>query len=381
MERSWRLPELAKRDCQNTPQRTNNHRINQLCLLWVLIDMENRENRNRIISLLRGQAACQTIAALAETGVAESMLSGESFAVEDFTAVSNPQILHSSFKYLHSLDLLSALGHSGRYALTPAGRTVFKRAGAFLLLSSYNPYFVNLGNLLMGEEIGPEVDRRRNVLGSGSLHSRKFFPCVWEELAGHPPQVLIDLGCGDGTFLELACREWPAVIVVASDMSPLAVEYSVARLKQIGRPAGAGIVADASAVESWVSELPEALKSASPCVVSIWFVAHEFSNGKPETILDFFHRLRSSLPGAQIVLAEIVAIPADVLAANYSASIMPEFLFFHELSKQGVLGWDTWQAILRQIPYALSAERQFDLVDGGDGAPVPSSFVWHLRPA
>ena len=225
---------------------------------------------------------------------------GESFSVEDFTAVKNPQILCSSFKYLHSLDLLEPFNHNGRYTLTKAGRAVFKRAGGFLLLSSYNPYFVNLGNLLMGEEIAPTVDRRRNVLGSGSLHSKKFFPCVWEELADNPPAVLIDLGCGDGTFLELTCHEWPNVTVVASDMSPLAVQFAVSRLAKIGRPAGAGIVENAGSVESWVSQLPAALKSTCPCVVSIWFVAHEFSDGNPEKIVDFFRRVRSSLPCAQL---------------------------------------------------------------------------------
>ena len=342
--------------------------------------MDNRENRNRIISLLRGQAACQTIAALAETGIAESML-GESFSVKDFTAVKNPQVLCSSFKYLHSLDLLEPSDQNGRYRLTKAGRSVFKRAGGFLLLSSYNPYFVNLGNLLMCDEIAPTVDRRRNVLGSGSLHSKKFFPCVWEELGNNPPAVLIDLGCGDGTFLELTCREWPNVTVVASDMSPLAVQFAVSRLEKIGRPAGAGIVENAGSVESWVSQLPDALKSASPCVVSIWFVAHEFSDGNPETIVEFFRRVRTSLPCAHIVLAEIVAIPPNVLASNHEISIMPEFLFFHELSHQGVLSWETWQRIRCQIPYEVSAERQFDLVEDQKGAQIPSSFVWHLKPS
>jgi hypothetical protein len=343
--------------------------------------MANCQNRNRIISLLRGQAACQAIAALAEAGVVESML-GASFAVEDFTAVRSPQVLRSLFKYLQSLDLLASSNGNGRYALTCAGRAVFKRAGAFLLLSSYNPYFANLGNLLTGENIAPPtVDRRRNVLGSGSLHSKKFFPCVWDVLGGNPPAVLIDLGCGDGTFLELACREWPNMTAVASDMSHLAVEYSAERLKNIGRPAGASIVENARSVESWVAQLPHSLKSASPCTISMWFVAHEFSGGVPETIVDFFRRLRRSLPMAEIALAEIVAIPTQVLAANHEGSIMPEFLFFHELSRQGVLSWDVWQSIRKQIPYELSAERQFDLVEQGDGLAIPSSFFWHLKPA
>jgi hypothetical protein len=344
-------------------------------------EMQSHSNRNRIISLLRGQAACQAIAALAEAGVAEAML-GDSFAVEDFPALRNAKVLRSLFKYLQSLDLLTPPSSEGRYSLTSAGRTVFKRSGGFLLLSSYDPYFANLGNLLTGEEIAqPTVDRRRNVLGSGSLHSRKFFPCVWEMLDGNPPAVLIDLGCGDGTFLELACGQWPNMTPVASDMSPLAVNYSVDRLKILGRPAGAGIVEDACAVESVCSQLPATLKSASPVVVSIWFVAHEFSGGKPEVVIDFFRRLKLSLPNAEVAIAEIVAIPPDLLARNHEASIMPEFLFFHELSNQGVLSWEAWQEILKEIPYRLSAERQFDLVEGENGSTIPSSFLWHLKPA
>jgi hypothetical protein len=306
---------------------------------------------------------------------------GGSFAAQDFPAVRSPQVLASLFKYLQSLDLLAVANGNGRYTLTCAGRSVFKRAGAFLLLSSYNSYFANLGNLLTGENIAPPtVDRRRNVLGSGSLHSQKFFPCVWDVLGDNPPAVLIDLGCGDGTFLELACREWPNVTPVVSDMSQLAVNYSMKRLNKIGRPAGAGIVENARSVESWVSQLPNSLKSASPCVISLWFVAHEFSEGEPEAIIDFFRCLRRSLPIGDIALAEIVAIPTHVLAANHEASIMPEFLLFHELSKQGVLSWDEWQSILKQIPYRLSAERRFDLVEDGKGLTIPSSFLWHLKP-
>jgi len=344
-------------------------------------EMRNHSNRNRIISLLRGQAACQAIAALAEAGVAEAML-GESFAAEDFAGVRNPVVLRSLFKYLQSLDLLTAPNEDGRYSLTSEGRSVFKRSGGFLLLSSYDPYFANLGNLLAGEPtVQPTVDRRRNVLGSGSLHSRKFFPAVWQMLDGQPPAVLIDLGCGDGTFLELACAQWPKMTPVASDMSQLAVNYSVDRLKRLGRPAAAGIVEDACAVESWSSQLDGALKSASPAVVSIWFVAHEFSGGRAEIVIDFYRRLRSSLPHAEVAMGEIVAIPPEVLACNHEASIMPEFLFFHELSNQGVLSWDAWRSILMEIPYRLSAERQFDLVECGNGSTMPSSFLWHLKPA
>ena len=51
------------------PRLANKNSLNRLVRQ---MNMDNREKRNRIIALLRGQAACQTIAALAETGIAES---------------------------------------------------------------------------------------------------------------------------------------------------------------------------------------------------------------------------------------------------------------------------------------------------------------------
>ena len=142
-------------------------------------------------------------------------------------------------------------------------------------------------------------------------------------------------------------------------MSPLAVQFAVARLEKIGRPAGAGIVENAGSVESWVSQLPDTLKSACPCVVSIWFVAHEFSCGNPETIVDFFGEFDRLFHAPTLFLARSCAIPPNVLALNHDLSIMPEFLFFHELSHQGILDWDTWQGILRQIPYTLFLAESF----------------------
>jgi hypothetical protein len=200
-------------------------------------------------------------------------------------------------------------------------------------------------------------------------------------LEAEPPAVLADLGCGDGTFLELACEQWPSMTPVAVDMSPIAVDFTVERLKKLGRPAAAGVIGDAGDVESWTSRIPASLQAASSFVISSWFVAHEFSGGKAETIIDFFQRLRVALPTASVALAEIVAIAPEVLAENCEGSIMPEFLFFHELSNQGVLSWEAWQSILKQIPYKLTAERQFDVVEDRNGLSVPSSFLWHLKPA
>jgi 2-ketoarginine methyltransferase len=338
---------------------------------------DHKQARGSVINLLRGTFACPTIAALAELGLVERMLAGP-FSVENFPDVADRRGLSSVFRYLHSLNLLEAQPE-GKYGVTVEGRTALKRSGAFLLLFSYRGYFENLSGILSGKA-DATVNRRHNVLGSGALHSNKFFPAVWQMLKETPPAAIIDVGCGDGQFLANACSEWPDIAVAAVDLSPISVETTLKRLAECGRSDVVGVVQSGANVADWIADLPAAITTKTPLALSMWFVVHEFSEGDPEVVINFFRELRSALPTAEIILGEITALPPELLAEHHATSIMPEFLLFHELSKQGVLSWETWHDILRDIPYSLAGEQLFDLVGTTADESSPSSFVWHLKP-
>jgi SAM-dependent methyltransferase len=250
-----------------------------------------------------------------------------------------------------------------------------------LLLYSYREYFSSLSGLLTeGGENKPSVDRRLNVLGSGSLHSRKFFPVISFFLGSNTPSALLDLGCGDGAFLEYVHQQWPALRVAAVDLSLIAIKAAVDRLKNIGVELEATIAENAVCVELWAGRLPPTIREAHPLVVSMWFVAHEFSGGEPATVVHFFRKLHQHLPRAEIIIGEIVRIPSEHLAKEFKASIVPEFLLFHKMSGQGVLSWPEWRDVLSKIPYKVASESLFDLVKESETGFLPSSFVWHLKP-
>jgi SAM-dependent methyltransferase len=342
------------------------------------LESDHKQARATIISLMRGAFSCPVVATLADLGMTEQMLAG-SFSVGDFKSVKNPSALGAIFTYLLSIDLL-AKTEDGCYQLTADGRRVFQRSGGFLLLHSYREYFSNLGKLLRDEDQGLCVDRLHNVLGSGSLHSRKFFPAAWTLLRGNAPHALIDIGCGDGQFLQLACSEFPTLEIAAIDVSPIAVETTLQRLRTVAISAVTGVVASGEDIDLWLTKLPEVIR-LSPCpIISMWFVVHEFSRGDTERVIRFFQQLRANFPSAEILLGEIIAIPPDLLALNRNSSIMPEYLLFHALSHQGVLSWEAWRSILDAIPYELIGEQCFDPVEAGTGQAIPSSFLWHLKP-
>jgi SAM-dependent methyltransferase len=336
------------------------------------------QKRARLIAMLRGYYAAPVIATLGELGIAQQMLAGP-FSVAGFASHAEEHTLAVLFRYLQGIGLLQATSDN-RYELTLEGRTVFARNGAFSLLASYTEYFQNLPALLSGKPAHPAVDRARNVRGSGDLHSIKFFPSAFACFPSSAPTAILDLGCGDGRFLERACIEWPHVIPFGLDLSEKAVTATTRRLEQFSAPRPAAMVANAADVALWSHSLPAEIRESPRLVISMWFVGHEFSHGLPQTMVDFFTELHRRFPQAQVLLGEINNIaPAD-LVVDRDLSIMPEFLLFHELSGQGVLAWSDWRDILRNIPYHLEQECLFDEVRSGSGGATPASFLWLLQP-
>jgi 2-ketoarginine methyltransferase len=337
------------------------------------------QKRQRLVAGLRGYFLAPVIASLGECGIAERMLQGP-FSITDFAPLADTRTLSILFRYLQSVGLLVCEGDS-RYALTEDGFTSLSRNGAYSLLVSYADYFDKLPELLAGAPVTPTVNRARNVRGSGHLHGRKFFPAALDCLQSNPPSALIDIGCGDGAFLECACARWPAIVPFGLDLSETAVDIARCRLaRQTGREP-LFVLANGREVPSWSTSVPPALGDSDGLVISMWFVAHEFSASSTELMVRHFNHLHQCFPNARILLGEINKIaPAD-LAHNRDLSIMPEYLLFHELSGQGVLAWTDWQHILEHIPYRLEKECRFDDVQSASGASIPASFVWLLRPS
>jgi SAM-dependent methyltransferase len=335
-------------------------------------------DRSTLIELLRGGLSCPLIAAFGVLGLADKLLAGP-VSKHELELNGHPEVLGASLDYLISIGLLSSCSDS-RYALTETGRMVFRRHGAFSLLHSYHKYFNNLAELLSSKTaIMPTVERGENVVGSGALHAKKFFPAALRQLELVQPKAIIDIGCGDGTFLEYAHTHVPNAQLAVIDYSQVAIDATTKRFSEYGIDLAAAITSDGSLVGDWAAQLPASFKTESPVVFTIWFVAHEFSRRSETVLIDFFKTMNATFPRADIILGEIVNLPNTVLAENARVSIMPEYLFFHRLSGQGVMSWEAWQRILSQTPYSLAAEVRFDEVRTQNAHSLPSSFVWHLK--
>lgn len=304
--------------------------------------------REELVALLRGHAACPILSGLGEHGLLDRMLAGP-FAAAEFSEVADATLFAAVLNYFVSLGLLREVqGDPPRFEATKVGRTVFTRFGSCGLIHSYRDFFERLSGLIVGADRGPPpaVDRRVNVLGSGQLHARKFFPDAYRILAVHPMRTLIDVGCGNGEFIAGLLQRRPDVRAVGVDLS----EVAAAEVRERFGGRVPVIVADGGDMNVWAAAVPP---GPEPAVVSLWYVVHEFTAGNVDRTVRFFTDLRDRFPMSDVILGEIVNLPPEVLAAGHVESIMPEFLLFHALSGQGVFIWEQHQQVLHEIPYTF----------------------------
>jgi len=332
--------------------------------------------REEIIGLLRGQVACPVISCLGELGWLERM-TDTTFDHTSFVMNVDIKVFKSVMRYMASLQLVQRCDDGAGFVATPLGKTVFRRYGAFCILNSYEDHMHKLRSMLVPDgSRRAEVNRARNVIGSGALHERKFFVPALRLLDSSPCQFIADIGCGDGNFLHNCHRRFPEASILAVDLSSIAVEATLRRLRETARITG--IVADGADIHAWSRHVPQETGGGS--LISMWFLVHEISRSDPQVVREFFHLLHEQCPDASVLMGEVVRIPPDILAHNRSASVLPELTLLHDLSRQGLLSWSEWQHIASRIPYTRAAELKFDLVCIPGDTQQPSSFVWWLTP-
>jgi len=336
-----------------------------------------------IVLLLRGFFSTPVISSLGRLGVLDAMKSTSPFTVDDFQNIPNKELLQSTFHYLARLGFIESTDKFNKaYKASGLGKEVFRRASSFYVPHSYFEYMHNYHQLIQNPsfEGKPEVERLENVIGSGKTHQRYFPPVISFLKRKVEFEVIADIGCGDGHFLTTFLRNIPGKRVAGIDISKLSIEAAYKNLNEsYGNNEICMVCSDALDVEKW-SEPVLRMAGNRTIVISMWFLLHEISRNKYTNIIEFLIRIRDLFPDTPIVIGEIVRQTNETLSKHSFKSVMPEYLFFHEISGQGILTWEDYQQILINVPYDLEFERLFDENFDNEGNKIPSSFVWCLMP-
>jgi SAM-dependent methyltransferase len=336
--------------------------------------------REKIVGMFRGRYAVPVLSSLAELGIVDHILE-QGYRVGDFPQLNETTGIKPALDYLLAIGILELA--DGWYHATTFGRSLLRRCGSASIMESYDAYFSNLTGILAGRlapDVRFRVNRATNILGSGSLHLRKYFIPGLDLLPSKRFYSLIDLGCGNGAFLRAGAEHLTGLqSVVGVDLAPDAITSATAAFESVLPDVPfKGIVADASLIQTWAEQIRP---SDGRELIASWFVVHEFSRGLVSDVVGFFAGVRRHRPHAEMLVGEIVKADASVLAMSPSTSIMPEFLLFHALSGQSPLTWEQWQEVKQNIPYRINADKIFDPIVLPNGLEVPASFIWHLVPS
>lgn len=336
-----------------------------------------------IISLLRGYFSCPIISILGKEGILDLMLQKEEgFTNADIPKITNRNFFESILLYLVNINLLIK-NEEGKYIVSDMGKKVFKRYGSYCLLHSYGDFLNQLDDILFNPDFKmlPKCNRLLNIIGSGQANSRKYFLVALEMLERSPLKTVLDVGCGDGYFLGMALEKFPNTNAIGVDISEISVAVTERNLRRKYPNAKVEtFLSDGNSVEKWSALLKERTNlEMGTHVITMWYLLHEISKHDENVVIEFLNKINKNCPKAEIIIGEIIVVPPEILAPNRFNSVIPEYLFFHKISGQGVLSWDQYQRILENIPYKLKHEKLFNVLSDGK-REIPSSFIWHLSP-
>lgn len=336
--------------------------------------MENY-NIKTLPSILRGLYATPIICELSKNNI----FSKETKKInkKNYSKLKNKFMLNLCLEYLSQLKITENIRNE--WFLTDVGYEIFRRSNSFFVPHSYRNVVLNLGEILKGKKKieNIKIDRKENILGSGLTHLRYFYQPLNFCKSFKDFDTLIDLGCGNGDFIKLALKVKKDLKIVGIDLSNDSVRTCKKNLKKyICRKKSIIFNSDISKVTYWKKKSNRILKNSNP-IISMWFMLHEISDHKVKNVKNFLKKVYKNFPKNSLLIGEIIKQDNNILKEIHENSLMPEYLFFHKLSGQGILSWDDYKSLLVDSPYLLEYEWKFD---NENSKKIPSAFVWILKP-
>ena len=331
-----------------------------------------------ITSLIRGFFFTQILCSLANLNLVDVFIKKNYFGFNDFKKVKSKKTLSVIFNYLLNLGFLEK--KNNRFCLTLEGKEVFKRHSSFYVPYSYKSYLDILEQKLTNKKKSlPDINRFLNVLGSGITHKRYFISAVSYLKNFSNPTAIIDLGVGNGDFIKESIKFLKLKKIVGIDLSKKSISISKKNLSRFNKIEKKFINENANSVNKWSRKLDNFLNNEK-LVISMWFLIQEIAKNDKKNFINFLNKIHKRFPSATLVICELVRIDSKLLSQNKDHSIIPEYLFFHDLSHQHVFSWKDFKDIFKNTPYKIDREYFFDEIKNNDQKIIPSTFITCLKP-
>jgi SAM-dependent methyltransferase len=267
------------------------------------------------------------------------------------------EILLSLCDYLYALDLFTKDGTE--YSLTARGSSVAGPArGWFEAVYGYEPILHALEDLLQKEKrYGCEVRRREEhvIRGNERVEDLIHFPLALETISRRGFKRVLDMGCGEGTFLRRLCAADPEAVGFGIDLN----SEAIARGRKAASEAGLGerirlCVQDFTRLGE-AENLPQGLDAAT-----FFLVLHERLYQGPEAVVSLLRNVRKALPGVPLIIFEVIRPGLEQMRRRPGMSV--QYLLHHELSRQKLAPMEAWEELLNEAGLRITEARRLDFL-------------------
>jgi SAM-dependent methyltransferase len=264
-------------------------------------------------------------------------------------------ILEALCQALFALGILEKRGAA--YALAPKGEVAMDMSrGWFDISYGYEDVLHNLEALLRREKTyGKDVHRRTDYVarGSGEIEDWMYFPLAADIVARRGSRRVLDLGCGDGTFLRSLCQRIPEVAGYGIDIAPDAIADGRERVREAGLQDRIQLYArDIAAVDA----LPDGLSGVDLGIT--FFVLHELRFEGQACVVDFLRGFRRTFPGAPLVVFEAIRPTAEEMRKRPGMAV--QYFMYHDLTHQQPVASEEWRDLFTTAGFTSIEQRNLD---------------------
>ncbi|PZR52441.1 2-ketoarginine methyltransferase [Xylanimonas oleitrophica] len=243
----------------------------------------------------------------------------------------------------------------GSPALTARGRELLMfRAWYELLVGGYGSSLSDLDTLMRSDQ--EFASRDSAMVGKGSCGISRYdaIPMVRRLLAGadaERPSVLVDLGCGDGTFLLDLCAELGLPGVGVDPHEPSVV---TGREEAVRRGLADRVRFEAATAENFVKSSVEDRDPTFVAAFSLQEVLEQQGRGAVVSTV----RTILAVPGSQLVVVEVDHRPTDPSVMHHGLGIAyynPYYLL-HQVTEQRLETRAFWADVFAEAGATVVAE-------------------------
>ncbi|HTB20208.1 MAG TPA: class I SAM-dependent methyltransferase [Bryobacteraceae bacterium] len=304
--------------------------------------------------LLRGALETRAMQTLLNVGFLDELVRSGSVECAAFARLHNldETILRGLCEAMFSVGMFGRNGD--HFFLEAKGQLLMDKFRGWLELSyGYEEVFHRLEPLLRKEIVyGTDLYRRPDFVakGSGEMENHFYFPLANQIIIEKGFRNVLDLGCGDGTFLRRLCQLNKQVTCFGIDLAPQAIEDGKRLATQEGLLHRVNLfAADISGIQKLSGPLTRVDAATT------FFVLHELMYEGEDRVIDFLKDFRRIFPRVPLIVFEPIRPTPEEARARPGVGIF--YFLFHDLSHQKTVGREQWTKVFRAAGFTSIQER------------------------